>query len=212
MKKIIPIILAAGKGSRMNSNVPKVLELVNGKPMIKWILETVSTVTKEIPIIVLNYRKEMIMNELGNNYIYAIQNEINGTAKAVEAATFKISDNDCICLIIPGDLPLIKDSILKSLINEHIINNYDLSFLTTSLEEELNYGRVITKDGKYYIKEYRDLLDIEKNINEVNVGVYCVNYNVLIEEIKNIENKNVQKEYYFTDIIGLTSEKYKVLK
>lgn len=206
--KICIIILAAGKGSRMKSNCAKCACIIDGKPMIAHIVDTFISLNIKDIITVVGYQKEDIINILGNKVKYAVQEKQLGTANAVMAAKNLVKENK-ICVIVPGDMPFISKEIIKSLISKYVSSNSFLTFITTEMDKELHYGRVIQKDNYYKIKEFKDLNEDEKAIKDLNAGIYAIKSDILFNSLKDINNKNKQNEYYLTDIVEKVSKKYK---
>ena len=208
-KNIYAIILAAGKGRRMGCGKAKCASLLNDKSFVEHIVDTLKELRIKNIIVVVGYKKEEIMNILKDTVVYAFQNEQLGTADAVRCCV-GIVPKDSLSLIIPGDMPLISNDIINNLIEKHYEEKNDLTFLSTILNKELYYGRVIKDNEKYRIVEYKDLKDDEKKIKEVNAGVYLANSKILFNELLNIKNNNNQNEYYLTDIVEKISSYGKV--
>lgn len=208
MKKVRIVVLAAGKGTRMESNLPKVLAPLKGKHMIKHLLESIdNTGIDDRPIIVVGYEKEMVQKELGEKYEYVVQEEQLGTGHAVlsaERASFGAEH----ILVISGDQPFIKTQTIKNLLEKHLNSKAKITITTTELSDFLHwrqafskYGRIIRKDGKIIDREWRDATLEEKNIKEVNVSCYAFDAAWLWENLKKIDmHSNAQKEYYLTDL------------
>ena len=208
------IILAAGKGTRMNSPIPKVLHEVNGIPMIVKILNTcLSTTPKEIFIVVGEYKNmiEMVINnniKYTSNIKYIIQKEQLGTGHAVRMCIpeLKISTSNNV-IVLSGDTPLIKSSTLYKISR---FRYYGLIIGYT--ENPFGYGRVIIDDNGGFIKivEEKDCNNNEKKICLVNTGVYIFKKGALINNIDKITNNNNQNEYYLPDILQLISKHYDI--
>lgn len=204
------IILAAGKGTRMNTSLPKVLVGFRGKPLIQHLLDAVSVVPTEFkPVIVVGHKYELIQSYLGPNFIYVFQEGQLGTAHAAGAAKSKI-DGDNV-LVLYGDSPFIKPASLISLIKRHEETGAVFSMLTTNLpnfENEyssfLGFGRIVRdSNGKLQtIREFVDATDEEKTIKEVNSGIYLFNSKWLWEHLAQVQ-KNKHGEYYLTDMVEI---------
>jgi len=198
------IILAAGKGTRMKTDLPKCAFPILEKPMIKYITDALDKTMVEKRIVVVGYKKE-VFYELLNDCIFAEQKEQLGTADAVKAALNYLDDG--ITLIIPGDTPLINYEKINSLIETELMLNKDITLLTTILDNPTGYGRIVREDGKIVrIAEENDAYSDEKQIKEVNTGIMVVKNSFLKEAIHKIENNNSKKEYYLTDIIQFTTD------
>ncbi len=204
------IMLAAGKGKRMNTSIPKCAFPLLNKPLIEHLYHTVSQIDNIKQIIcVVGYQKEVIQNILLDKVKYAFQECPLGTADAIKSCEGLI-DSFGYSIILNGDTPLINKDIIEELVEFHETNHNDLSFLSTDLDNAYSYGRVIRDKNKQVIEicEEKDLKEEMKNINEVNLGIYIVNNNLLFEAVNKIKlNKN--NEFYFTDIIKILIENKK---
>lgn len=215
-EKIKIIILAAGKGTRMKSDEPKALSLLNGKPFIQHILGTLNKFNKNInPIIVVGYKKERIQEVLGSEYTYAEQTEQLGTGHAVMSAKKAINDEHEIVIVISADQPLISKETLENIISTHIRKKPTITLATVLLPDfedwrvGLNhFGRIIRGSNKEIEKiiEFKDANEEEKMIKELNSGIYAFDAGWLWENINKLKNKNIQKEYYLTDLIKIARE------
>lgn len=208
----ISIILAAGEGTRMKSKLPKVLHRVCGKPILEYVINASkkSKIDKNIVIIghggdaIREYFKDksVIFKEqpLGEDVPY-------GTGFAVMQAEDEINDEDTV-VILCGDTPLMTEDSIKILLDYHKGNKLYGTVLTTLLDDARGYGRIKRdKDGNISkIVEDKDATDLEKEIKEINSGVYCFNGKILKMFLKRLDNNNAQNEYYITDIIGILKD------
>lgn len=212
MKDCNAIILAAGKGTRMLSELPKCAYPFYGKPMIVYIINMCKKIQIDDICVVVGHKKESIENLLQDKVKYAYQKEQLGTANAVLAAKdFLEKHNEGITLIFPGDMPLIDGDVINNLIREHIENNNDLTILTTQIKNPTGYGRIIRQDGQIIkIIEEKDADDSVKAINEINTGLYCITTNLLEKALSKVDNNNNKGEYYLTDIVKILSGDKKV--
>ncbi len=210
-KKTKIIILAAGKGVRMQSELPKALAPISGKPMIKHLVELIFDISNEKPIVIIGHKGELIKNELGEKCIYVVQEEQLGTGHALMCAEAASQDAENI-VVLSSDQPFItKDTILNCL-NKHNESKAKITFTTTLLPDFedwrkyfLTHGRILRENNKVVgIKEYRDANEEEKKIKEVNAGCcYIFEAKWLWENIKKLKNKNAKNEYYLTDLIHI---------
>ncbi len=212
MKDCNAIILAAGKGTRMLSELPKCAYPFYGKPMIVYIINMCKKIQIDDICVVVGHKKESIENLLQDKVKYAYQKEQLGTANAVLAAKdFLERHNEGITLIFPGDMPLIDGDVINNLIREHIENNNDLTILTTQIKNPTGYGRIIRQDGQIIkIIEEKDADDSVKAIKEINTGLYCITTNLLEKALSKVDNNNNKGEYYLTDIVKILSGDKKV--
>jgi UDP-N-acetylglucosamine diphosphorylase/glucosamine-1-phosphate N-acetyltransferase len=210
------IVLAAGKGTRLNSdavNKPKVLTEVLGKSLIEYALEHIDFVPQEDICIVVGYKRDMVINSLKGEYKFAVQEEQLGTGHAVMAAQPCLQDYDGDVLILYGDMPLIERTTYQDMVAAHQKSGAACTFLTAYVDNPPAYGRIIRdKDGNVVdIVETKDCSEEQLKIREVNVGVYVFNSKVLFNALKGLNNNNKQKEYYLTDVPKiLINEGFKV--
>jgi len=208
MSNLGTIILAAGKGTRMKSLKPKVLHDICGKPMISYVLEAVKTAGSHKTCVVLGHQNEAVRDFLGAQTPSVLQEKMLGTADAVKAAASHFKGHKGNILIVCGDTPLLQASTLNDLIRRHKKSEAACSFLTAVVHEPQGYGRIIRgPDGAAVaIREEKDATEYEKNIAEINVGLYCVRAKVLFDVIKKISVNRKKKEYYLTDMIALLAQ------
>ena len=201
--KLKALILAAGKGTRMKSELPKVIHKVNGIPMVKKILNELEKLETEENILILGHKKEEILKELGD-IKYAVQEEQLGTGHAIMQAESLLKDYDGDVMILYGDTPLLRYETLKKMYETHKKSGVATTILTSIYENPFGYGRVV-KDGEKVkaIVEEKEADEETKKIKEVNAGVYCCNAKELFEALKKVTNNNEKGEYYLTDIVGI---------
>ena len=199
---IYSIILAAGKGTRMKTELPKCAFPILEKPMINYIIDAIDKTKVDRKIVVVGYKKE-VFYELLKDVIFAEQKNQLGTADAVKAALPYIEEG--YTLILPGDTPLISYEKINSLIDIELTLDNDIALLTTELDNPTGYGRIIRKNGKIErIVEEKDAFDDEKEIKEVNTGIMIVKNSFLKDAIYKIDNNNAKREYYLTDLLKFT--------
>ena len=180
------IVLAAGNGRRMKVDVAKCLHHIIKKPMIEYVVESIDTDTFDSTMIVISKNHEAEFKEVfPTDKDFIIQPSQKGTGDAVSCCLPNIKDLKGYTLILPGDVPLINKEELKEFVKYHKESNNDVSVLTTMLNDPTNYGRIIRKDGQIIdIIEQEDLTDMQKEIKEVNTGIYLVSTCVLVNLIK----------------------------
>ena len=199
------VILAAGKGSRMNSNKPKVLQTLAAKTLIKHVVDTVEKLKADNIIVVTGHLKEQVESELSSYKItYVHQTEQLGTGHAVLQALPYLEDQKV--LILYGDVPLISAEVLDNLVTT--THDNDLGVLTAFMENPAGLGRVVRdKFGAVTsIVEEKDANDMQRQIKEINTGIYCVHKLCLDKWLPKLKSNNVQNEYYLTDIVKLAKD------
>ena len=197
------LILAAGKGTRMKSDLPKVLHKVNGKPMLHKILDVVNFLQPEENILILGYKREEILSTL-ENCSYVVQEEQLGTGHAILQAKEKLKDYHGDIMVLCGDTPLLREETLQQLYQYHKEQKAVTTVLTAIYENPFGYGRIIKKDEKVLgIVEEKEATDEQKKIQEVNAGVYCFDSQELWKALSQINNKNEKGEYYLTDVLSI---------
>jgi bifunctional UDP-N-acetylglucosamine pyrophosphorylase/glucosamine-1-phosphate N-acetyltransferase len=202
------IILAAGEGTRMNSNRAKSLQTVGGTSMLEKICRTAGKISKDITLIV-GFDKESIINEANTftdlNVTTSLQPKPIGTGDAVKCGLDKVSSGSKV-LVLYGDVPLIKKATLDNLIAE---SSEGASILTTTLENPFGYGRVKKTERGFAtaIIEEKDADSDEKNIKEVFTGILCVEKELLETSLQEVTNNNAANEFYLTDIVSIMSSK-----
>lgn len=210
MKKTSVIILAAGKGTRMCSNYPKVLYPIAGKPMIEYLIDTALSLNISKIYLVYNNNLTFFKSNFKKKSLHWIlQKDQLGTGHAVKQVAPYFCKNENI-LILYGDYPLVRKKTLKKLINLNL--NKQIGLLTAFLKNPKGYGRIIRKNGNIFkIVEEKDANEDQKKICEVNTGVLIANSDDLKKWLKKIKNNNSQNEYYITDVIFLAyNEGYKI--
>lgn len=207
-------ILAAGKGKRMQSNLPKVLHMFKGKPMLVRIIETVRQLEPQKIIIVTGKYHNIIQSYLLKymrigDITFVQQSEPKGTGHAIFCCLPEYKDNEKV-LIVNGDMPLMNTETLRKIVD----SDSDVAVLTASFENPTGYGRaIINKRGDLLeIIEEKDCSDSEKLITLINTGIYCIHSLYLNEFIPKIGNENTQQEYYLTDIIKLLKNRFIQIK
>jgi len=198
------IILAAGKGTRMRSDLPKVLHKLNGKPMINQVIETAKLLNPYQIITVIGYKYQLLEDHLKNdNLNFAYQFNQKGTGHAVSKTKefFKNITGDV--LILSGDVPMLSNQTLNELWKHHKDNNAIATILTAGLDDATGYGRIIRdNDGNLQkIVEHKDASNAEKKITEINTGIYIFNSKILFSELPKVKNNNKQGEYYLPDVL-----------
>ncbi|KKR74271.1 MAG: Bifunctional protein GlmU [Parcubacteria group bacterium GW2011_GWB2_40_8] len=207
------IILAAGKGKRMQSDLPKVLATIKGKSMISYVLSSALEALGEKPIAIVGHRAELVQSNLGNSCLYILQKEQLGTGHAVSCAEKNCNKSENI-IVLSGDQPFIKAQTIKNLIEKHLESGAKITFTTATPQDFLDwrkgflgFGRILRENNRVTgIKEYKDATGKEKEIKEINAGCYIFNAKWLWKNLKKIKSENAQNEYYLTDLLHIASK------
>lgn len=189
----------------MKSDTPKVLHEVCGKPIVEYVLDVTCAVGSLKTYLVVGHQAEVVEKRLAGEAIMVRQPKLSGTADAVRQVEPHLKNHSGDVLILCGDTPLLNKAVIKELLKTHRNSKAVCTFLTATVKDPSGYGRVIRDDrGKVVaIREEKDALEHERNIAEINVGVYCVRSRELFKVLKNIRLNEKKKEFYLTDIIDL---------
>ena len=228
MNTYATVVLAAGKGTRMRSKLPKVLHPLAGLPLLAHVLKAVtaipptlssisqgSTVSTQKPIVVLGHEAEQIEAVFREQCLYAIQKEQLGTGHAVLTAQtavdalYPIPQTVLVCY---GDTPLVSSDMLARVLHEHLIRHATITFLTATTEQPSDFGRVV-RDSQGRVREIVEMKRAtpeQKRIREVNSGVYCFDRTWLWETLHTLP-RNASGEYYLTDLVGIAGVQERVI-
>jgi len=203
------VVLAAGKGTRMKSETPKVLHKVCGKPMVTHVIDAVERAGAGKIVVVVGYKGEEVEKELGNRVTVVYQPEQLGTAHALLQARPVLEGFTGHILVVCGDTPLVSEATLKNLVAEAERTGAAATVLTAELEDPTGYGRVIrdTSGQVSKIVEQKDAGPGELTVREINTGIYCFAAAGLFEALTSLDAGNAQGEYYLTDIIELYNQR-----
>lgn len=207
------VILAAGQGKRMKSNLYKVLHCVADKPMIKHVITTAQTVNPKEIFVVVGHGAEAVMTEVGDKVTYVTQEKQLGTGHAIRQVENILSNKEGLTIVMCGDTPLITKATINSLIDVHRQNRAAATVLTSITSNPYGYGRIVRSNDDTLVKivEERDCTASEREISEINVATYCFDNKILFQALQQIKNNNAQEEYYLTDVIEvLKAEQKKV--
>ena len=209
-KELRVIILAAGKGTRMNSDLPKVLHKFQGKALIDYVIDESELLDPKEIILVVGFKKEQVIKHTKNriHLKYATQVEQLGTGHAVLQTKELLKNKKGHILILYGDVPNIKASTLMPIVDDHISNNRDLTLITAEIDDPSGYGRIIRDKNGNLLKiiEEKDCSDNEKKIKEWTPGIYIFKIKEVFRILNSIKTNNASKEYYLTDAIGLAQQ------
>ncbi len=204
--KTYAIVLAGGKGTRMKTDLPKCAFPLLKKPMIAYIVENLK-MTKMIDevVVIVGHKREVIQEILNDTVSYAYQEKQLGTGHAVMMAKDLITDMEGDTIILPGDMPLIDNDVLAETFKAHQVYRHDLTVVSTKVEDPFGYGRIVRNGSDYLhsIVEENDATDVQKEIKEINTGIYVIKNRILFDTLAKVDNKNAKGEYYLTDIVAI---------
>ena len=206
-RKKSAIILAAGKGKRMKSDLPKVLHSISGKPLIRYLLETLSKLDFDKMVVVVGHKGEQVIEEVRDFKVeFVWQNDQRGTGHAVLMARDIFKDYDGDIIVAAGDVPFLSAKSINSVFDTHHKLNASATCLTVEFDDPAKYGRIIRKQGTQIlldIVEFKDADPETLKIKEVNSGTFCFNCRDLFNVLPKVGDDNAQKEQYLTDTIKL---------
>ncbi len=206
------VILAAGKGTRMKSDIAKVLHKIAKKSMVVHVIECAKKITRDNVIAVVGHQAQKVKDEVSRYFkvYFAVQEQLLGTGDAVKAAIplFKSDIKDI--LVLCGDVPLIQENTLQNLLDYHKENQAKVSVLAVDVDDPNGYGRIVLDEhnNMICIKEEADASEIEKKIKTINTGIYCFDRKFLLSALDQIKPDNSQAEYYLTDVIEIAQKRH----
>lgn len=200
------LVLAAGKGTRMRSDLPKVLHPIGGKPLVQHVVDTARKVGGEQILIIVGHGAEKVQEHMSADDVkFVLQAEQLGTGHAVQQALPHLR-SEAVVLILYGDVPLTRAETLQKLIAS--VNDKQMGLLTVNMKNPTGYGRIVRNSAGSVeaIVEHKDATDEQRNISEINTGIMAVKASHLQQWLPKLSNNNVQGEYYLTDIIALAKQ------
>lgn len=211
------IILAAGKGKRMNADVPKALVPFHGKPMVEYALTAVEhSGIAQKPIMVVGYQRELVMSHVGERALFAFQEEQLGTGHAVKVAEQTIPESVENVVVLFADQPAVTGAMIANLVATHVEKKCALTMATVTVPSfegwyqvfYAPFSRIVRRDDGTIERsvEFRDATEEEKKIREVNPVYFCFNKKWLFEHLALLKNQNAQGEYYLTDLVGYAAQ------
>lgn len=211
--KTFGLVLAAGKGTRMKTDIAKCMFPILDEPIIEHVVDRLekSKYVDEV-IVVVGHKKESFYDYLKDRVKYAVQENQKGTADAVASAKNILKGQSGYTIIVPGDVPLMTPELTDDIIEHHIENNNDLTVCTMKVDNPFGYGRIIKDENDNILKivEQKHLTDDEQSINEVNTAIFVVDNKTLFEKLDLIKPNDVNGEYYLTDLVELLNKEYQV--
>jgi len=204
-KSFVCLILAAGQGTRMKSDTPKVLHHLCGMPMIDHVVQTVQKLAPEKMFLIVGFKKESVRRQLGNTVEYINQNEQLGTGHAVMQASDALADYKGDVLVLYGDVPLISKETLAALLDRHRKTRASATIVTTNVGDPHGFGRIIRNRSRKISKivEEKDATPAQRRRREINAGIYCFKASALLNALKKVGKANEQQEYYLTEVIEI---------
>ncbi len=202
MTETTAVVLAAGKGTRMRSELPKVLFPVLGRAMIHWVLDALQSAGIRQIIVVVGYRAELVRNELsGCGVDFALQTEQLGTGHAVQMCRPQLEKGTNPVLVVAGDSPMIQASSVRALVEEFEDGGFGCLLGTLIKENPHGLGRIVRDSQNNFLRivEHKDASLEQRQINEVNMSTYLFDRQSLLWALDNLKNNNSQAEYYLTD-------------
>lgn len=202
--EIKSVILAAGKGTRMKSETPKVLHKIFDKTLLGYVLDSVKFASEAF--VIVGHKAEEVTEYVNKNYSFAktvLQTPQLGTGHAVSMVCPELATFDGLVVILCGDTPLVREETMKKFVDEHIASGADFTVMSTIFENPTNYGRIIrsANGALEKIVEEKDADAAQKAVKEVNAGIYCLNWAKIKPAFSQLTSSNAQGEYYLTDII-----------
>ncbi|WP_017863400.1 sugar phosphate nucleotidyltransferase [Leptospira santarosai] len=203
----VAVVLAAGKGTRMKTDQPKVTVELNGKPLLLYVLDHLKESGVEKIVVVVGYKKESVQALCSEipGVSFVEQKEQLGTAHALLCAETELKDFSGSVIVACGDVPMITSKTFADIVNEHRENEFSATILSAVVEKPTGYGRIIRNSSGDVtaIVEEKDSSTEEKLINEINTGTYVFEGEGLFDSLKKIGNSNAQGEYYLPDLVKL---------
>ncbi|NOX63095.1 MAG: bifunctional N-acetylglucosamine-1-phosphate uridyltransferase/glucosamine-1-phosphate acetyltransferase [Chloroflexi bacterium] len=199
------VILAAGKGTRMKSNLPKVLHPLGGRPLITYSLELAQAVSPEPPVVVVGHQAQRVREAVGDAALFVEQTEQLGTGHAVMQARDALRNDADALLVYAADMPLLRAETLRGLVARHASHDGPLTMLTVEVDDPRGFGRIVraADGGVTAIVEEVEATPEQRAIRELNVGVYCFDADWLWSALDRIEPSPKKGEYYLTDTVAL---------
>jgi bifunctional UDP-N-acetylglucosamine pyrophosphorylase/glucosamine-1-phosphate N-acetyltransferase len=199
------IILAAGRGTRMNSGIPKVLHKVCGKPVLEYVLDITKSLRSLKTYVVVGHGAQKVRDTLGGGVQFVQQDQLRGTAHAVNRCASYLKNYQGTVLVLCGDTPLLSSNTVAAMLRQHHRAKASATVLTATIGCPHGYGRIVrgAQGGIESIREEKDASVAERKIKEINTGVYCFNSKDLFETLKKVKLNSRKKEFYLTDVIEL---------
>jgi bifunctional UDP-N-acetylglucosamine pyrophosphorylase/glucosamine-1-phosphate N-acetyltransferase len=212
--QLAAVILAAGRGKRMVSDLPKVLHEVGGRPMIHWVVDNALAAGVDPIVVVVGQGKDQVMESLSYATLkYAIQEHPLGTGHAVEQSRSILENFEGGILVLSGDVPGIKSDTIRHLCQRHQETGAKATMLTAEVTDPTGYGRVLRDEAGHLLRvvEEKDASAEERSIHEINGGIYIFDASILFETLPKVKDDNKQKEYYLPDVLYILREQNEIV-
>jgi bifunctional UDP-N-acetylglucosamine pyrophosphorylase/glucosamine-1-phosphate N-acetyltransferase len=200
------VILAAGQGTRMKSSLPKVLHKLAGRPLIEHVLRTADVISPVTTTVIVGHGADEVKGRLASrgSLQYALQQPQLGTAHALQQAEQALAGRSGTVVLLSGDVPMLKPSTLQRLVETHRGAGAAATVVTATIDRPYGYGRIVRADGRIArIVEERDASPLERQIKEINSGIYAFDLGPLFDALRGIASQNAQGEFYLTDLVAI---------
>jgi bifunctional UDP-N-acetylglucosamine pyrophosphorylase/glucosamine-1-phosphate N-acetyltransferase len=208
------IILAAGLGTRMKSDLPKALHLLGGKPLLRHVLDASTGIAPERTVVVIGHQADLVRAAVeGCDVEITVQEEQLGTGHAVRQAADAIRSARGPVMVLCADTPLLTTATLRSLVERHAKRKAAVTLVTAVVDDPTGYGRIVrARTGVSRIVEEKDASRVQRRIREVNAGIYCFDGAFLLAALGGMTNRNAQNEYYLPDAVALARTKRRAVE
>jgi len=206
VRDIAAVILAAGQGKRMQSDLPKVLHEIDGRPMVRFVIDAVQALGPDRVVVVTGHQAEKVEAACaGTGVAFARQAQQLGTGHAVMQALPLLAGYAGTIVVLNGDVPGLKTETMRAFIDYHRANGLAATVLTARLPDPSGYGRILRDSSGRLLRivEHKDASERERAIDEINSGLFCFEASDLVSSLGRVGRGNAQNEYYLTDVIEL---------
>ena len=200
------VIMAAGKGTRMKSDLPKVLHQLQGRPLVSHVMDTARALGPERLVLIAGYQKRRVLDAVMADDVIAVsQDDPRGTGHAIMQTEAALSDFSGDVMILSGDVPLLPASELKKFLDHHRKSEAWITLMTADLDNPTGYGRIVrnANGSVSAIVEEKDADEATRQVKEFNSGIYLIKSQGLFDRLRRIGNDNAKGEFYLTDIVGI---------
>ena len=211
--KLATVILAAGQGTRMKSDLPKVLHSIAGRPMVAYVIDTAAALGDERPTLIVGYRADQVRAAIGDRVRYVDQTEQLGTGHAVMQARPVLEDHSEVVLVLYGDTPFVSAGTLRAMLDAHTQADATVTLLTFRPPDPARYGRIVRggSGGVVNIVEFKEATPEQLAIREVNSGILCFRAGWLWSHLDRLRPQHGHGEYYLTDLVALAAAEHQTV-